>query len=153
MGVDKELDRRNSPPSDPATGNSARKFGLVKQSQSMTDRGKEKGKQLGMKLAPTRSSSRLLQVGPIDNREVDLSKSGEDSEGTLEGSESRFGSVKLEGEARNQELLLLQDTWTPGTVRDTATQVRIQVTRLAEENSQLRMAREIEQTSIEKMMQ
>ena len=106
-----------------------------------------------MKLAPTRSSSRLLQVGPIDYREVDLSTSGEDSEGILEGSESRFGSVKLEGEARNQELLLLQDTWTPGTVRDTATQVRIQVTRLAEENSQLRMAREIEQTSIEKMMQ
>ena len=67
------------------TGNSAQRFGLSKQGQSMSERGKDKGKQPGKKTVPTRSSSRILAVGPVNYKEVELTTSEEDSEGTLEG--------------------------------------------------------------------
>ena len=101
----------------------------------MTERGKKKKTQ-HKQLAPTRSSSRLLQVGPVNYKEVDLSSYGEVSEGTAVESELGFGTVKLEGEARRQELLL-QQVWSPRTTRDNIDSVGIQVSRLAEENSEL----------------
>ena len=86
-------------------------------------------------------------MGPVNYKEVDLSSSGEDSERTAVESESGFGSVKLEGEARRQELLL-QQVWLPRTTRDNIDSVGIQVSRLAEENSESRMAREAKQNSV-----
>ena len=118
----------------------------------MLERGKDKGKQPGKKTVPTRSSSRILAVGPVNYKEVELTISEEDSEGTLEGSESGFGSIKLEGEAGEQENLLLESTWTPRTAKHSITQVGNRLHRMAEENRQLRMMTEVENNSVEKMI-
>ena len=89
----------------------------------MSERGKDKGKQPGKKTAPTRISSRILTVGQVNYKEVELSASEEDSEGSIEGSKSGFGSVKLESEAGGQEALLLQSTSMPRTVKQSVAQV------------------------------
>ena len=119
----------------------------------MSERGKDKGKQPRKKTVPTRSSSRILAVGPVNYKEVELTTSEEDSEGTLEGSESGFGSIKLEGEAGEQETLLLESTWMPRTAKHSVAQVGNRLHRMAEENRQLRMTTEVEKTSVEKMME
>ena len=119
----------------------------------MSERGKDKGKQPGKKTAPTSISSRILKVGQVNYKEVELSASEEDSEGTIEWSKSGFGSVKLESEAGEQEALLLQSTWTPRTAKQSVAQVGDQLNRIAEENIQLRMTREVEKNSVEKMME
>ena len=56
-------------------------------------------------------------------------------------SESGIGSIKLEMDTELLDIeidqLASNETWTPKTVRNRATQVGIQFSRLAEENSQL----------------
>ena len=104
---------------------------------------------------PTKVSSRIKQVGPVNYAELDLSTSDTESESTVVGSESGFGSIKLEGEMEQIDIEgdELTHTWTSTTIRNTATQVGIKVNRLADENLQLRMARETEWSYIDKLME
>ena len=63
-----------------------------------------------------------------------------------------FGSIKIEGEAGEQENLLLESTWTPRTAKHSVAKVGNRLHRMAE-NRQLRMMTEVEKNSVEKMME
>ena len=80
--------------------------------------------------------------------------SGSDTE-TLTGSESGFGSVKLEPVEKGAHVQRegLRDTWTPNIFRHKATQVTQQFTRISEANTELVIARESEKTSVETLME
>ena len=61
----------------------------------MSERGKVTGKpNTKRRTASTRTSSRIKQVGPVNYTELDLSTSETESESTIVGSKSSFGSVK-----------------------------------------------------------
>ena len=69
----------------------------------MSERGKDKRKQSTKRAVPRRVSSRIHQVGPINYTELDLSLSETESESTIVGSESGFGSKKVELEDKPAE--------------------------------------------------
>ena len=69
----------------------------------MSERGKDKRKQLTKRAVPRRVSSRIHQVGPINYMELDLSLSETESESTIVGSESGFGSKNVELEDKQAE--------------------------------------------------
>ena len=92
-------------------------------------------------LGPPRASSRLRQGGQVNYTDTDLVESDIDSEFTVCGSESGFGSVKVEVDT---ESVTFEESWTPNTFTDKASQVGQQFARITEENVQLQMARKSE---------
>ena len=100
-----------------------------------------------------RESRRLKKQ--VDYSEVKLVVSDSDSEGTIFNSESGIESIKLESGVTELGLECERsvDVWTPGTFRSTANQVSEQLSRFAEVNTELAMARGAEKTGIERMME
>ena len=124
----------------------------------MSKRGRDTGKRPTKRsAAPTRMSSKINQVGPVNYAETDLTTPDTEREGTIVGSDSGFGSVKLEVDLDSEQIEAegdwVEDTWTPITARNTATQVGLQFAKIAEQNSQLIMARETEQSAMDKLME
>ena len=83
-----------------------------------------------------------------------ISSTGE-SEKTVIESESGVGRTKLEPGEVEQELYGedLGDSWMPGTLHRTATQLSSQIARLTVMNKSLEMAREAEKSSLDKLME
>ena len=97
-----------------------------------------------------RTSSRIRQGEQINYAKIDLVESDTDSEFTLCGSESGFGSVKEEPDTGLEQR---EASWTPLTLRNRATQVWQQFARITEETVQLQMARESKKASMDKLME
>ena len=91
----------------------------------------------------------------MDYAEVEVITSDTASQGTIENSESGYGSIKQEQNFPELDLDCerYEYTRTPGTLRHKATQFTNQLARLTEVNTELVMAREVEMSSIEKLME
>ena len=91
----------------------------------------------------------------VNYTEIDVISSSGVSEETVILSESGVGSIKLEPGEVEQELYGedLRESWMPGTLHRTATQVSSQMARLTETNKSLKMAREAEKSLLYKLME
>ena len=120
----------------------------------MSERGGDKRSQPKKKQAPTRTSTRIRKVGPVNYKEVDITDSDTESEDTVLDSESGFGSVKLEIEGQEVETDWehKDSLWTWCTEESRTGGSEKQLTKLVEVKSEVAMTSGSEKSNMERIM-
>ena len=121
----------------------------------MSERGGDKRSQPKKKQAPTRVSTRIRKVGPVNYKEVDITDSDTESEDTVLDSESGFGSVKLEIEGQEVETDWehKDSLWTRCTEESRTGGSENQLTKLVEVKSEVAMTSGSEKSNMERIME
>ena len=121
----------------------------------MSERGGDKRSQPKKKQAPTRASTMIRKVGPVNYKEVDITDSDTESEDSVLDSESGFGSIKLEIEGQEVETDWehKDSLWNRCTEESRTGGSENQLTKLVEVKSEVAMTSGSEKSNMERIME